>query len=99
MIASSTSTAQDQEALGVPTGFSDLDQLLGGLQKSDLIIVAGRPGMGKTSWLLSAALNAARAGARTAIFSMEMSNEQIVQRLVSSETGISTPQSAAWQAR
>ncbi len=82
--------SQDQEALGVPTGFSDLDQLLGGLQKSDLIIVAGRPGMGKTSWLLSAALNAARAGARTAIFSMEMSNEQIVQRLVSSETGINS---------
>ena len=81
---------QDQEALGVPTGFSDLDQLLGGLQKSDLIIIAGRPGMGKTSWLLSAALNAARAGARAAIFSMEMSNEQIVQRLISSETGINT---------
>ncbi|RPJ00235.1 MAG: hypothetical protein EHM39_05175 [Chloroflexi bacterium] len=63
---------------------------MGGLQKSDLIIVAGRPGMGKTSWLLSVALNAARAGARAAIFSMEMSNEQIVQRLISSETGIST---------
>jgi replicative DNA helicase len=78
------------ESLGVPTGFNDLDQLLGGLQKSDLVIVAGRPGMGKTSWLLSAALNAARAGARVAIFSMEMSTEQIVQRLVSSETGIGT---------
>jgi len=78
------------EPLGVPSGFIDLDRLLGGLQKSDLIIVAGRPGMGKTSWLLSVALNAARARARVAIFSMEMSNEQIVQRLVSSETGIST---------
>lgn len=78
------------EPLGVPSGFVDLDRLLGGLQKSDLVIVAGRPGMGKTSWLLSAALNAARARARVAIFSMEMSNEQIVQRLISSETGIST---------
>jgi len=78
------------EPLGVPSGFVDLDRLLGGLQKSDLIIVAGRPGMGKTSWLLSVALNAARARARVAIFSMEMSNEQIVQRLISSETGIST---------
>jgi len=78
------------EPLGVPTGFTDLDQLLGGLQKSDLIIVAGRPGMGKTSWLLSAALNAARTGSRVAIFSMEMSTEQIVQRLVASETGIGT---------
>ena len=74
----------------MPSGFVDLDRLLGGLQKSDLIIVAGRPGMGKTSWLLSVALNAARARARVAIFSMEMSNEQIVQRLISSETGIST---------
>jgi replicative DNA helicase len=83
---------QRGEPLGVPTGFTDLDNLLGGLQKSDLVIVAGRPGMGKTSWLLSVALNAARAKARTAIFSMEMSNEQIVQRLVSSETGIGTQQ-------
>ncbi len=81
---------QEIESLGVPTGFTDLDRLLGGFQKSDLLIVAGRPGMGKTSWLLSVALNAARAGARVAIFSMEMSNEQIVQRLVSSETGINT---------
>ncbi|MBI5957477.1 MAG: replicative DNA helicase, partial [Chloroflexi bacterium] len=81
---------QETESLGVPTGFNDLDQLLGGLQKSDLLIVAGRPGMGKTSWLLSAALNAAQTGARAAIFSMEMSNEQLVQRLVSTETGINT---------
>ena len=78
------------ESLGVPTGFTDLDTLLGGLQKSDLLIVAGRPGMGKTSWMLSVALNAARAKARVAIFSLEMSNEQIVQLLVSSETAIST---------
>ena len=81
---------QETESLGVPTGFNDLDELLGGLQKSDLIIVAGRPGMGKTSWLLSVGHNAAQAGARVAIFSMEMSNEQIVQRLIASETGISS---------
>jgi replicative DNA helicase len=82
---------QQIESLGVPSGFVDLDRLLGGFQKSDLIIVAGRPGMGKTSWLLTGALNAARhVQARVAIFSMEMSNEQIVQRLISSETGIST---------
>ncbi|MBN2471830.1 MAG: replicative DNA helicase [Anaerolineae bacterium] len=81
----------DEEALGVPTGFYDLDKLLGGLQKSDLIIIAGRPGMGKTSFMLSLAMNAARQGdARIAIFSMEMSNEQIVQRLISTETGISS---------
>ncbi len=81
---------QKADSLGVPTGFSDLDQLLGGLQKSDLLIVAGRPGMGKTSWLLSVALNAAQAGSRVAIFSLEMSNEQIVQRFVASETAIGT---------
>ncbi len=81
----------EEEALGVPTGFYDLDQMLGGLQKSDLLIIAGRPGMGKTSFLLTLALNAARQGnARIAIFSMEMSNEQLVQRLISSETGISS---------
>ncbi len=79
-----------EDAMGVPTGFNDLDTLLGGLQKSDLLIVAGRPGMGKTSWLLTVALNAARRGARVVIFSMEMSNEQLVQRLIAAETGIST---------
>ncbi|MBN1564997.1 MAG: replicative DNA helicase [Anaerolineae bacterium] len=81
---------RDAASFGVPTGFDDLDQLLGGFQRSDLLIVASRPGMGKTSWLLSTALNAARKGARVAIFSLEMSNEQLVQRMVSSETGIST---------
>ena len=79
-----------EDAMGVPTGFNDLDRLLGGLQKSDLLIVAGRPGMGKTSWLLTVALNAARRNARVVVFSMEMSNEQIVQRLIAAETGIST---------
>ncbi|GIV76964.1 MAG: replicative DNA helicase [Litorilinea sp.] len=75
--------------MGVPTGFTMLDRLLGGFQKSDLIILAGRPGMGKTSFALSIAQNAAkRYGARVAIFSLEMSSEQLVQRLLSMETGI-----------
>lgn len=77
-----------QAAYGIPSGFRDLDQLLGGFQKSDLLIVAGRPGMGKTSWLLTVALNAARVGARIAIFTMEMGVDQIVQRILSMETGI-----------
>ncbi len=79
------------EPVGVPTGFHDLDDLLGGMQRSDLIIIAARPGVGKTSLMLSMALNAARLGdnARVAIFSLEMSTEQLVQRLVSAETGIS----------
>jgi replicative DNA helicase len=66
----------------------DLDRLLGGLQKSDLIIVAARPGVGKTSLCLSFAREAARFGKHVAIFSLEMSSEQVVQRLVSAETGI-----------
>ena len=79
------------EPIGVPTGFMDLDKLLGGLQRSDLVILAARPGMGKTSFVLNLALNAARFGdARIAVFSLEMSNEQLVQRLVSSETGINS---------
>lgn len=75
-------------AFGVLTGFSDLDALLGGFQRSDLIVFAGRPGMGKTSFLLSAAMNAAHRGARVGVFTMEMGVEQIVQRLISMETGI-----------
>jgi replicative DNA helicase len=66
----------------------DLDRLLGGLQKSDLVIVAARPGVGKTSLCLSFARSAARLGKHVAIFTLEMSNEQVVQRLVSAETSI-----------
>jgi replicative DNA helicase len=77
------------EMVGIPTGLADLDKLLGGLQRSDLIILAGRPGMGKTSLGLSIALQAARKwDKRIAVFSLEMSDEQLVQRLVSAETGI-----------
>ena len=77
------------EPLGIPTSFIDLDKLLGGLQRSDLIILAARPGVGKTSLLLNIALSAARRfHQRVAVFSLEMSNEQIGQRLVSAETGI-----------
>lgn len=74
--------------VGLPTGFKALDGLLGGFQKSDLIVFAGRPGMGKTSWLLTVALSVARRGARVALFTMEMGIEQMVQRLISMETGI-----------
>ncbi|MBX3082036.1 MAG: replicative DNA helicase [Anaerolineae bacterium] len=81
------------EPMGLPTGFTDLDKLLGGFQKSDLIIVAARPGVGKTSFMLSIALNAARArenGVRVAIFSLEMAREQLLQRFFSAETGINS---------
>lgn len=77
------------ELLGVPTGFRLLDKLLGGFQKSDLIILAARPSVGKTSLALNIAANAAkRYGQRVAFFSLEMSAEQLVQRLLAAETGI-----------
>jgi replicative DNA helicase len=79
------------EIMGVPTGLTDLDRLLGGLQKSDLLIVAGRPGMGKTGFMLSVMKNAAQKYKKhVAMFSLEMSNEQLVQRLIAQETGIDT---------
>ena len=79
------------EIMGVPTGLIDLDRLFGGLQKSDLLIVAGRPGMGKTGFMLSIAKNAAQKHKKhVAVFSLEMSNEQLVQRLIAQETGIDT---------
>ena len=84
--------AAGQGMVGLPTGFKALDGLLGGFQKSDLIVFAGRPGMGKTSWLLTVALNVARRGARVALFTMEMGVEQMVQRLISMETGIKIQQ-------
>lgn len=80
---------RSEDTFGVPTNFIDLDRLLGGFQPSDLLIIAGRPGQGKTSFMLSIAKNAARTNNKhIAIFSMEMSNEQLVQRLISQETGI-----------
>ncbi len=78
-----------EEYYGIPTGFVDLDKLLSGLQGSDLLIVAGRPGMGKTAFMLNIAKHAALVLKKhVAIFSLEMSNEQLVQRLISQETGI-----------
>lgn len=76
------------EPMGVPTGFIDLDRLLGGLQRSDLILIAARPAVGKTSLGLSVARYAADVGQHVAIFSLEMSGEQVVQRMVAAETGI-----------
>src|SRR5437763_9386741 len=75
--------------VGVPTGFTDLDRLTGGLQRSDLIILAARPAIGKTSLALSLAHNAAvKYQHSIALFSLEMSKEQLVQRLLSMDAGI-----------
>jgi replicative DNA helicase len=82
-------TGKEDGLTGVPTGFLDLDRLTSGWQASDLIIVAARPGMGKTSFTLALARNAAMDfGKGVALFSLEMSNVQLVQRLVSLEAEI-----------
>ena len=71
---------------GIPTGYYDLDNLLSGMQKSDLIICAGRPSMGKTALALCMARNAAvDYGHRVGLFSLEMSNSQLVERLIADE--------------
>jgi replicative DNA helicase len=80
---------QRDALVGVPTGFSDLDKLTGGLQRSDLIIVAARPGFGKSALALGFAYAAAVQHDRiVGIFSLEMPADQLVQRLVAAETGV-----------
>ena len=74
---------------GLDTGFIDLNKKLGGFHKSDLILIAARPGMGKTAFALNLVANAAiRSKASVAVFSLEMSKEQLVQRLVSSQSNV-----------
>lgn len=71
---------------GLPTGFAQLDQYIGGLNRSDLILLAARPGMGKTAIALNMAVNAAkRSGKTVAIFQLEMSRQQLATRMLSSE--------------
>ncbi len=74
---------------GITTGFKELDNKLGGLQKSDLIILAARPGMGKTAFALNVGMNAAeKGGASVLVFSMEMSKEQLGQRLIAMRANV-----------
>jgi replicative DNA helicase len=86
---------RDGHIVGVTSGLKDLDRYLGGLQNSDLIILAGRPSMGKTALATNIAFNAALAhanglfdGASVLFFSLEMSSEQLAGRILSSETNI-----------
>ena len=77
----------DESARGVRCGFADLDEMTNGFQKSDLIIVAARPSMGKTAFCLNAATNAALEGnIPTAVFSLEMSRDQLVERMLAAES-------------
>lgn len=81
--------AKNKGALtGVTTGFLDLDSMTSGLQKSDMVIVAARPSMGKTAFALCMARNAAIKGNKVLIFSLEMSSDQLSQRLIAMEAGV-----------
>ncbi|NHM14605.1 replicative DNA helicase [Xiamenia xianingshaonis] len=75
--------------MGVPTGFRDVDDLFHGLRGGDLLVLAARPGVGKTSFALNLATNAAKAGTTVAFLSLEMSSEQLVQRILCSEARVS----------
>lgn len=82
---------QESGVIGVPSGFTSLDRVTSGWQPSDLVIIAARPAMGKTSYVLSLARNAAvDFGMPVAFFSLEMSSVQLVTRLVSAESEISS---------
>lgn len=78
-----------EDYIGIPCGIGDLDKMITGLNKSDLIILGARPGMGKTSMALNIARNVAvNAGKTVCFFSLEMSRDQLAQRLLSSESGV-----------
>ena len=79
---------QQNHMAGVPTGFKDVDDLFHGWRGGDLIILAARPGVGKTAFALNIAANAAKAGVATTFFSLEMSAIQLMQRILCSQAGV-----------
>src|SRR3989344_3435086 len=82
-------TSQHDDIRGCRTNFPELDDTLGGLQKSDFILLAARPSVGKTAFALNLALNIARQNIPVGLFSMEMSLDQVVDRLIAAEAGVS----------
>lgn len=95
--SATTAYKRDSHIIGVTTGLIDVDRWLGGLYPSDLIIIAGRPSMGKTALATNIGFNAAKAfatkpneGAKVAFFSLEMSSEQLAMRILASESGVSS---------
>lgn len=79
----------DNDFRGVPTGYPDLDGILGGLQKSDLLILAARPSIGKTTFALDLARNiGTKAKVPVGIFSLEMSSDQLIDRMLAAEAGV-----------
>lgn len=77
-----------EEYKGIPTGFSKLDEIISGLNRSDLILIGARPAMGKTSFALNIARNVAMKGKKVIFFSLEMSNEQLASRVLSTEARV-----------
>ena len=84
------SAAVDPESTGMPimSGFPDLDECLGGLQRADLVILGARPSMGKSSLAVNMAVNAAKSGQTCGVFSLEMTREQLAMRILASEAEI-----------
>ena len=82
--------AEPLEQIGGPimTGFNDLDDLLGGLQRSDMVILGARPSLGKSTLAMNVSLNAAANGASVGVFSLEMSREQLALRLLAADAEI-----------
>lgn len=83
-------SVEGQNVAGLPSGFYDLDHYTNGLQAGALIVIAGRPGMGKTSFALNIAQNVAKTGKSVAMFSLEMTSNQLVQRIMSSEAEVNS---------
>ncbi len=89
---------------GVPTGYKAVDSILSGMRGGDLLILAARPGVGKTSFALNVAVNAAKAGTSVAFFSLEMPSEQLIQKIMCTEARVNlkkmrngTLESSDWQ--
>ena len=80
--------SEGQQLTGLPTGFVELDELTGGLQRGEMIVIAARPSMGKTALALNIAEQMATQGLSVGIFSMEMSKQQVVQRILCARSGI-----------
>ena len=84
----SRNASDDRPLTGTPTGFSKIDGRSGGLQKSDLIVIAADTSSGKTSWAIALTLSAAKYGDGVAFYSMEMKKEQIAARMIAIESGV-----------
>ena len=82
--------AHPQQIVGIPTGYIQLDELLGGIEKQDLIIVAGRPGAGKSAFCGCVALNIAKAGYKVGVFPNEMRTKEFNRRILAVESGINS---------